>query len=112
LRLVLAQDTVGDRPTRIFHSTDVSLKPRKILALFSLRWSIEVTHFDCEQYPGLEDPANRAPEAVKRTTPMAMFLDSLTTGWYATDGYRDLRFPDHSWYWCKSGPSFADMLAT
>ena len=71
LRFVLSQDTVGGRPTRIFYSTDVNLKPREILSLFSRRWSIEVTHFDCKQHLGLEDPANRVPKAVPRTAPMA-----------------------------------------
>ena len=89
LRLVLSRDTVGDRPTRIFYSTNVDLKAREILSLFSLRWSIEVTHFDCKQHLGLEDAANRKEEAVKRTAPMAMFLHSLTVVWYATDGHRD-----------------------
>lgn len=59
LRFVLSRDTVGDRPTRIFYSTDIDLKPRDILSLFSLRWAIEVTHFDCKQHLGLEDAANR-----------------------------------------------------
>ncbi|MCC7335242.1 MAG: transposase [Pirellulaceae bacterium] len=59
LRLVLSRDTVGARPTRIFYCTNIKLKPREILSLFSLRWSIEVTHFDCKQYLGLEDAANR-----------------------------------------------------
>jgi hypothetical protein len=112
LRLVLSQDTVGDRPTRIFYSTNVNLQPRKILSLFSLRWSIEVTHYDCKQHLGLEDPANRVPKAVKRTAPMAMFLYSLTMVWYATEGHRDFQIPDRPWYWWKSEPSFADMLTT
>jgi len=46
LRFVLSQDTVGGRPTRIFYSTDVSLSAKKILSIFSFRWSIEVTHYD------------------------------------------------------------------
>ena len=74
LRLVLSRDTVGDRPTRIFYSTNVNLKPKEILSLFSMRWSIEVTHFDCKQHLGLEDAANRKEKAVRRTAPMAMFL--------------------------------------
>lgn len=45
------------------------MKARKILSLFSFRWSIEVTHFDCEQHLGLEDAANSTEKAVKRTTP-------------------------------------------
>ncbi len=112
LRLVLSQDTVGNRPTRIFYSTDVSLQPRQILSLFSQRWSIEVTHFDCKQYLGLEDAANRSPKAVKRTAPMSMFLYSLTIVWYATEGYDDFQIPERPWYWWKSEPSFADMLTT
>ena len=112
LRFVLSQDTVGDRPTRIFYSTDVTLQPREILSLFSRRWSIEVTHFDCKQHLGLEDPANRVPQAVQRTAPMAMFLYSLTIVWYATEGHADLQFPDRPWYGRKKEPSFADMLTT
>jgi hypothetical protein len=112
LRLVLSQDTVGQRPTRIFYSTNVGMQPREILSIFSQRWSIEVTHFDCKQHLGLEDPANRTPLAVQRTAPMAMFLYSLTIVWFATDGHVDLRFPERPWYHWKSEPSFADMLTT
>ncbi len=112
LRFVLSQDTVGSRPTRLFYSTDVNLQAREILSLFSFRWSIEVTHFDCKQYLGLEDAANRTPQAVKRTAPMAMFLYSLTIVWFATEGHADLEFPERPWYGWKSEPSFADMLTT
>jgi hypothetical protein len=112
LRFVLSQDTVGGRPTRIFYSTDVNLNPKDILSIFSLRWAIEVTHFDCKQHLGLEDPANRVPKAVQRTAPMAMFLYSLTIVWYATEGHTEWLIPDLPWYWWKSEPSFADMLTT
>lgn len=112
LRFVLSQDTVGDRPTRIFYSTDVSLSTRKILSFFSLRWSIEVTHYDCKQHLGMEDPANRVPKAVQRTAPMSMFLYSLTIVWFATKGHADLQFPERPWYTRKSEPSFADRLTT
>lgn len=112
LRFVLSRDTVGDRPTRIFYSTNVGLKPREILSLFSLRWSIEVTHRDCKQHLGLEDAANRKEQAVKRTAPMAMFLYSLTIVWYATEGHKDFQIPHRPWYQWKEEPSFADMLTT
>ncbi len=112
LRFVLSQDTVGGRPTRIFYSTDVRLSPRKILSTFSFRWSIEVTHYDCKQHLGLEDPTNRVPQAVQRTAPMSMFLYSLTIVWFATNGLADLQFPKRPWYPWKAEPSFADMLTT
>jgi len=79
LRFVISRDTVGDRPTRIFYSTNLDLEAREILSLFSLRWSIEVTHFDCKQHLGLEDAANRKEQAVQRTAPMAMFLHRLSS---------------------------------
>ena len=112
LRFVLSRDTVGDRPTRIFYSTNVNLDAQSILSLFSQRWSIEVTHFNCKQYLGLEDPANRTEQAVKRTAPMAMFLYSLTIVWYATTGHADFAIPNRPWYWWKEEPSFGDMLTT
>jgi hypothetical protein len=112
LRFVLSQDTVGGRPTRIFYSTNLNLSAKKILSTFSLRWSIEVTHYDCKQQLGLEDPANRVPQAVERTAPMSMFLYSLTILWFATEGHNDLQFPKRPWYHWKSEPSFRDMLTT
>jgi len=112
LRFVLSQDTVGQRPTRIFYSTDVSKTPKEILSLFSQRWSIEVTHFDCKQHLGMGDPANRTAKAVQRTAPMAMFLHSLTVVWFASEGHANLQFPDRPWYAWKREPSFADMLTT
>ena len=78
LRFVLSQDTVGQRPTRIFYSTDVRKTPKEILSIFSQRWSIEVTHFDCKQHLGLEDPANRVPLAVQRTAPGDTDIDDFT----------------------------------
>ncbi len=71
-----------------------------------------MTHFDCKQHLGLEDPANRVPQAVQRTAPMAMFLYSLTIVWFATEGHAYLQFPDRPWYHWKSEPSFADILTT
>jgi hypothetical protein len=110
LNFVLSADTVGQRPTRIFYCTDLSLDARTILSMFSLRWSIEVTHHDCKQHLGLEDPANRTQKAVERTAPMSMFLYSLTIVWYATQGHKHLQFPYRPWYPRKSEPGFADML--
>lgn len=112
LRFVLSQDTVGDRPTRVFYSTNVDFSTRQILSIFSYRWSIEVTHYDCKQHLGLEHPANRVSQAVERTAPMSMFLYSLTIVWFATEGHADLQFPHRPWYTRKSEPSFADMLTT
>lgn len=112
LKFVLSRDAEGDRPTQIYYCTNLALTAEEVLSLFSRRWSCEVTHHDAKQYLGFEDPANRAPQAVQRTAPMAMFLYTLTVIWYATTGHRHVRFPKRPWYTRKSEPSFADMLTT
>ena len=112
LKFVLTRDTEGDRPTKIFYSTNLELDARQILSIYSFRWAIEVTHHDAKQLLGLEDPANRVPLAVQRTAPMAMFLYSLTVLWYAQHGHQHVRFPKPPWYKKNREPSFADMLTT
>ena len=112
LRVVLARDAEGDRPTQIFYCTNLDMTVQQILSTYPYRWAIEVTHHDAKQLLGLEDPANRLPLAVERTAPMAMFLYSLTVLWYAEYGYKEVRFPEGPWYPHKSQPSFADMLTT
>lgn len=112
LKLVLTRDTDGDRPTRIFYSTDLNQSVKQMLSLFSYRWSTEVMHFDVKQFLGFEDPANRVPKAVERTAPMALFLYTLTIVWYETEGKRHVRFPKRPWYRTKTEPSFRDMLTT
>jgi|GEM_PF-2977526 len=85
-----SQYTVSQRPTRIFYCMDVWKTPKEILSIFSQRWSIEVMHFDCKQYLGLADPANRTPLAVQRTALMAMFLYSPSVVWFATQGHKEV----------------------
>jgi len=77
-----------------------------------MRWAIEVTHYNCKQHSGLEDPANRTQKAVERTAPMSMFLYSMTIVWFAVDGHQNLKLPNRPWYPRKAEPSFADMLTT
>ncbi len=112
LKFVLTRDTDGDRPTRIFYCTNLEMDVPQILSTYAHRWAIEVTHYNAKQLLGLEDPANRLPLAVERTAPMAMFLYSLTTLWYAQHGHACVQFPQRPWYRRKSQPSFADMLTT
>lgn len=113
-RVVLSQDTVGGRPTRIFYCTDLKQSPQEILSIFSKRWSIEATYYGCKQHLGLEHPGNRMPLAVERTTmmSMSMFLSSLKVLWFATEGHLHLKFPQRHWCFCKLRPSFADVLTT
>ena len=57
---------------------------------------------------------NRVKNAVERTVPFGMLIQSMVIIWYAVGGYHpdDLhhRRAEQPWYEAKSEPSFEDML--
>ena len=112
LTIVLVRDAVGQRPDQMFYCTRLEWDARQILSSYAGRWSIEVMFENSKQYLGLEDPANRTPQAVKRTAPMALVLYSLVIAWFHRVAHVHVQFPDRLWYRKKSEPSFADMLTT
>jgi hypothetical protein len=112
LTFVLVKDNTGKRPMSIFYSTLLDWTAPQILSAYASRWSIEVTFENGKQLLGFEDPANRLPQAVQRTAPMAMVLVSLITLWFHQEGHDHVRFPTRPWYTRKREPSFADMLGT
>ena len=112
LTIVLVRDLLGKRPDQMFYCTRLDWDARQILACYACRWSIEVTFENSKQLLGLEDPANRTPQAVARTAPMALVLYSLIVTWFHQDGHPRVEFPDRPWYRRKREPSFADMLTT
>jgi hypothetical protein len=112
LTIVLTRDTVGKRPTQWFYCTRLDWDARQILSCYASRWAIEVTFENCKQLLGLEEPANRTPQAVARTAPMALVLYSLIVVWCHRVGYQWVVYPDRPWYRHKLEPSFADLLST
>jgi hypothetical protein len=112
LLIVLVRDTQGQRPDQMFYCTHLAWDARQVLSTYAYRWAIECTFENCKQYLGLEDPANRLPQAVQRTAPLALVLYSLVVVWFHQVGHRWLQFPERRWYRTKKEPSFADLLTT
>jgi hypothetical protein len=112
LTIVLTRDRDGKRPDQMFYCTKLDWGPRQILATYAHRWAIECAFENSKQFLGLEDPANRLPQAVARTAPMALLLHTLVIVWFHVTGHRHLRFPHRPWYPRKQEPSFADLLTT
>jgi hypothetical protein len=112
LTIVLVRDAVGKRPDQMFYCTNLDWDARTILATYACRWSIEVTFENSKQLLGFEDPANRKPQAVARTAPMALVLYSLIVLWFHQHGHHHVTYPDRPWYRTKEEPSFADQLST
>jgi hypothetical protein len=112
LTIVLVHDLQGQRPDQMFYCTKLDWDAHQILSTYACRWAIECTFENCKQFLGLEDPANRLPEAVRRTAPMAFVLYTLIVLWFHRSGCKFLRFPHRPWYQRKHEPSFADLLTT
>jgi DDE superfamily endonuclease len=112
LTILLTRDTKGKRPDHRFYCTRLDWSARDVLAAYASRWALEVTFEGAKQVLGLEDPANRLPQAVRRTAPIALVLYSLIVWWFDTVGHLELRFPERPWYRRKREPSFQDMVTT
>jgi DDE superfamily endonuclease len=112
LTIILTRDLTGKRPDHRFYCTRLDWSAREVLSAYASRWALEVTFEGAKQVLGLEDPANRLPQAVRRTAPVALVLYSLIVLWFDTVGYQWVRFPHRPWYRRKREPSFQDMVTT
>ena len=112
LTVILTRDQTGQRPDHRFYCTRLDWDVRAILSAYASRWALEVTFEGAKQVLGLEDPANRLPQAVRRTAPLALVLYSLVVLWFDAEGHRHMRFPERPWYRRKREASFQDMVTT
>lgn len=112
LRVVVVDPTRGGRGRQAFYSTCPQASAEEVLTWYASRWSIEVMNHDSKQHLGFQEPQGWSRPAVQRTAPLAMLLYSLIVVWFAREGHRQYQPLQAPWYTPKTGPSFADMLAT
>lgn len=93
---------------------DHTATPEQIVERYAMRWSIEPANAVGKQQVGVGQARNRVKNAVERTVPFGMLIQSLVVIWYALHGYH----PDDAhhrrlaqpWYRTKTEPSFEDMI--
>ena len=93
---------------------DPTATPEQIVERYALRWSIEPANAVGKQQMGVGQARNRVKNAVERTVPFGMLIQSLVVVWYALHGHH----PDDAlarrlaqpWYSTKTEPSFEDMI--
>ena len=82
IRWVFVHDLDGTHEDRYFFSTDISLSPSKIIALYTARWSIEVTFQETREHLGPPAPRNRKDKSVLRTECSAKdFSGAFSVAW-------------------------------
>lgn len=111
LRWVLVRDPLGKFKSAAFCSTELTLTPQQIIALYVLRWNVEVTFEEVRAHLGFETQRQWNALAIARTTPLLLGLFSLVCVLAHTllDG-QPLPLRQTAWY-RKREATFADVLA-
>jgi len=111
LRWVLVRDPAGKFKSAAFCCTDCHLPPEQIIALYVLRWNVEVTFQEARLHLGIETQRQWNALAIARTTPLLLALFSLVVllAFFLTDG-QPLPTRRTAWY-SKSEATFVDVLA-
>ena len=81
VRWVLVRDPEGKRAPQAFFSTDITLDPAEIIALFVRRWQVEVTFAETRAHLGVETQRQWSDKAIARTTPALLGLYNLVSLW-------------------------------
>jgi len=93
---------------------DPAATGEQVVERYAVRWSIEPANAVGKQQMGVGQARNRVKNAVERTVPFGMLIQSLVVIWYALHGHH----PDDAlarrlaqpWYQTKTEPSFEDMI--
>jgi hypothetical protein len=109
IRWVLVRDPEGRRAPQAFFSTDVTIDPAEIIALFVRRWQIEVTFAETRAHLGVETQRQWSDKAIIRTTPTLLGLYSLVSLW-ACDLLADNPAPYAAAWYRKTNLTFTDAI--
>lgn len=111
IRWVLVVDPASKLAPQAFFTTRLTMSPQRLIELFILRWSIEVTFEEVRRHLGVETQRQWAPLAIARTTPLLLALFSLIG--LMVHRLRDCwpSLPRSTAWYLKSQATFSDLLA-
>jgi hypothetical protein len=112
VRWVFVHDLQGTHRDEYFYTTDVTMKPERIISLFTSRWPIETTFQEMRTHLGFETTKQWTKKSVLRMAPVLLGLFSVI-GLIFARHVRTHRISVRStpWY-VKTDPTFADAIAT
>ena len=76
---------------------DQTATPEQVVERYAVRWSIEPANAVGKQQMGVGQARNRVRNAVERTVPFGMLIQSLVVIWYALHGYPPMTSPPAAW---------------
>ena len=108
---VYVRDLTGTHRDEYFFTTDVRLSLKRVIELYTARWSIETTFQEMRSYLGLETTRGRTENTVLRTAPCLFGLYSVVALCYAVLPVRGLHIATISWSG-KNTITFSDAMTT
>ncbi|MFQ5804800.1 MAG: transposase [Candidatus Methylomirabilales bacterium] len=112
IRWVYVVDLEGTHRDDCVFSTDVNLSPRRIMSLFTRRWSIETTFEEVRAHLGFETTRQRVAKSVLRTAPCLLGLFSVISLAFAKHLRRYKVRPARTPWYDKRDLTFSDAIAT
>lgn len=111
IRWVLVVDPAGKLAPQAFFTTQPTMSPQRVVELFILRWSIEVTFEEVRRHLGVETQRQWSALAIARATPLLLALFSLVC--LTVHRLRDCwpSLPRSTAWYLKSQATFSDLLA-
>jgi len=112
VNIVIVRDPQNACADEFFFTTDLALSAAEIIYIYTGRWPIEVVFREAKQYLGIQDSQARKQQAVLRTTPFCLWLNSLIKVWFILENKdKKIVVPKNDpWYPSKNTISFQDML--
>ena len=111
--LVRDEDSAGACDLALF-TLDPAASTAQVVERYAVRWPVEPSNAAGKQQMGAGQARNRVKNAVERTVPFAMLIQSMVIVWYGLHGYHPdditARRLAEPWYDTKTEPSFEDML--
>jgi hypothetical protein len=109
IRWVLVRDPEGRRDPQAFFSTNTTLDPTDIIALFVRRWQVEVTFAETRAHLGVETQRQWSDKAIAPNTPALLALYSLISLW-ACDLLSSSSIPYAAAWYRKTHLTFTDAI--
>ena len=108
---VLVSDPKGKGRTEAFFSTDLEMDPKRVIELFVMRWSEEVTFEEVRRHLGVETQRQWSDKAIARTTPALLGLFSIISmiAFHFTGTMKII--PKSSAWYSKKEATFSDVMA-
>ena len=92
-----------------FFSTDITIEPADIIALYVRRWQIEVTFAETRAHLGVETQRQWTDKAIARTTPALLGFYTLISLW-ACDLLTSTSTPYAAAWYRKTSLTFSDAI--